>query len=176
MAMSCARKIAIILGSLFLVFVLVVVIGIAILVSMFRGSEPVVRDNSVLVLKIDGELPDYLPDTLIRRLFGDDKMSLTTLIEQLHKAKADKRIRGVLLEIDLLGAGWGTAEELRDAIADFRASGKPIYAYIEVGSNKEYYIATACERIFVSPTGDLFINGLGAEVMFFRGALDKLGI
>jgi protease-4 len=176
MAMSCGRKIAIILGSLFLVFVLIVVIGIVLLFSAFRRSEPVVRDNSVLELKVDGELPDYVPDTLSSRFFGSNDPSLTKLIEQLRKAKVDKRINGVLLEINLLSAGWGKAEEVREAIADFRASGKPIYAYMEVGSNKEYYIATACERIFVSPPGDLFINGLAADVMFFRGSLDKLGV
>ena len=174
--MSCGRKIALILGSIFLIFVLVVVIGIAILFSMFRHTEPVIRDHSVLALKIEGELPDYIPDTLQNRLFGGDKLSLTTLIEQLRKAKVDKRISGVLLDIKLLAAGWGKAEELRDAIADFRTSGKPIYAYIEVGTNKEYYIATAAERVYVMPTGDLFINGLAADVMFFRGSLDKLGV
>ena len=176
MAMSCGRKIAIILGSLFLVFVLVVVIGLAILFSLLRGSEPVVRDNSVLALKVEGELPDYLPDSFARRIFGDDRLSMTTLVEQLRKAKVDKRITGVLLEIDLLGAGWGKADELREVIADFRASGKPIYAFMEVGTNKEYYVATACERVYVAPPGDLFINGLAADVMFFRGALDKLGV
>jgi protease-4 len=176
MAMSRGRKIAIILGSLFLIFVLVVVIGIALLFSMFRAHEPTVRDNSVLVLNVAGELPDYVPDTFAKRVFGNDRMSFTGLIEQLRKAKVDKRIGGVLLEIDLLSAGWAKAEELRDAIADFRASGKPIYAYMEIGSNKEYYIATACERVYVAPTGDLFINGFAADVMFFRGSLDKLGI
>lgn len=176
MAMSCGRKIAIILGSLFLVFVLVVLIGIAIIVSMFRGNAPFVADNSVLVLSVKGELPDYVPDTFMRRIMGDERTSLTTLVEQLRKAKADKRIGGVLLELDLISAGWGKAEELRGAITDFRTSGKPIYAYIEIGSNKEYYVATACERVYVSPTGDLFLNTFAAEVMFFRGALDKLGI
>jgi protease-4 len=176
MAMSCGRKIAIILGSLFLLFALIVGIGIVFIFSALRGSEPHIRDNSVLVLKVEGELPDYVPDTLSRRLFGKDELSLTTLVEQLRKAKVDKRISGILLEIDLLGAGWGKAEELRDAIADFRASGKPLYAYIEVGTNKEYYVATAAERIFVSPSGDLFINGFAADVMFFRGSLDKLGV
>src|SRR5919199_2377672 len=176
MAMSCGRKIALILGSLFLLFVLVIVIGLAILFSMFRHTEPTIRDHSVLVLKIEGELPDYVPDTLQNRLFGGDRMSFTTLVEQLRKAKVDKRIGGVLLDIKLLAAGWGKAEELRDAIADFRTSGKPIYAYIEVGTNKEYYIATAAEHVYVMPTGDLFINGLAADVMFFRGSLDKLGI
>src|SRR5918997_5910066 len=102
MAMSSARKIAIILGSLFLLFVLIVVIGIVFIISALRGSEPVVRDNSVLALKVDGELPDYVPDTLERRLFGDYKLSLTTLVEQLRKAKVDKRISGVLLEIGML--------------------------------------------------------------------------
>jgi protease IV len=176
MAMSCGRKIAIILGSLFLLFALVVVIGIVFIFSALRGSEPVIRDRSVLALKVDGELPDYVPDTLTRRLFGQDELSLTALVEQLRKAKVDKRIGGVLLEINLLDAGWGKADELRGAIADFRASGKPLYAYIEVGTNKEYYIATAAERVYVSPSGDLFINGLAADVMFFRGSLDKLGV
>jgi protease-4 len=176
MAMSCGRKIAIILGSLFLLFALIVGIGIFFIFSALSGNEPVVRNNSVLVLKVEGELPDYVPDTLTRRLFGKDELSLTTLIEQLRKAKVDKRISGILLEIDLLGAGWAKAEELRDAIADFRASGKPLYAYIEVGTNKEYYVATAAERVYISPSGDLFINGFAADVMFFRGSLDKLGI
>jgi len=174
--MSCGRKIAIILGSLFLVFVLAVVIGIGILFSMLRGSEPVIRGNSVLALKVEGELPDYVPESLAGRIFGKERLSMTTLVEQLRKAKVDKRINGVLLEIDLLGAGWGKADELREVIADFRASGKPIYAFIEVGTNKEYYVATACDRVYVSPSGDLFINGLAADVMFFRGALDKLGV
>ncbi len=176
MAMSCGRKIAIILGSLFLVFALIIGVGIFLIFSALRGSEPVVRDNSVLVLKVEGGLPDYVPDTLSRRLLGNNELSLTTLIEQFRKAKVDKRISAILLEIDLLGAGWAKAEELRDTIADFRASGKPVYAYIEVGTNKEYYVATAAERVFVSPSGDLFINGLASDVMFFRGALDKLGV
>ncbi len=176
MAMSCGRKIAIVLGSLFLVFVIAVIIVLAVLFSFLRGGEPAIRDNSVLALKVEGELPDYVPDSFARRIFGKDQLSMTTLVEQLRKAKVDKRISGVLLEIDLLGAGWGKADELREVITDFRASGKPIYAFIEVSTNKEYYVATACDRVYVSPGGDLFINGLAADVMFFRGALDKLGI
>ena len=89
---------------------------------------------------------------------------------------ADRRISAILLDIDLTGAGWAKADEIRDAIADFRTSGKPIYAYMEYGTNKEYYIATACERIYVAPIGDLFIVGLAADVMSLRGSLDKLGI
>lgn len=139
-------------------------------------NEPNVRDNSVLVLKVGGGLPDYVAEDPMNRLLGRDERSLTSLLTQLRKAKADKRVRGVLVELDMTGAGWGKAEEIRDAIKDFRASGKPAYAYMEYGANKEYYIATACDRIFVAPIGDLAIVGLAADVMSLGGSLEKLGI
>lgn len=176
MAMSRTRKIVIVIVGLVLALVLAVVIGILLLVSMFRKSEPVVRDNSVLVLRVKGSMPDYVPENALRKLVSGDELSLTTLLTQLKMAKVDKRIGAVLLNIDMSEAGWAKAEEIRDAIADFRTSGKPIYAYMELGMNKEYYIALACEKVFVAPPGDLFINGFAADVMFFRGALDKLGV
>jgi protease-4 len=92
------------------------------------------------------------------------------------KAKVDSRIKAVILDIDMSGAGWGKSEELREAIADFRTSGKPVYAYMEFGMNKEFYIASACDKVYLPPPGELFINGLAADVMFFRGSLDKLGV
>jgi protease-4 len=176
MAMSRTRKIVLIIGSVVLALVLALVVGLLLLFSMFRKSEPSISSNSVLVLKVKGSLPDYVPEDALRRLFGGEDTSLTNLLMQLKKAKVDKRIGAVLLDIEMTGAGWGKAEELRDAITDFRASGKPIYAYMELGLNKEYYIALACEKIFVAPPGDLFVNGFAAEAMFFRGSLDKLGI
>jgi protease-4 len=81
-----------------------------------------------------------------------------------------------MLDINFPGIGWGKADELRDAIKDFRASGKPVYAFMEIGMNREYYIATAADKIFVPPSGDLYINGFAAEAMFYKGSLDKLGI
>ncbi|MCY7348901.1 MAG: signal peptide peptidase SppA, partial [Pyrinomonadaceae bacterium] len=97
-------------------------------------------------------------------------------LAQLRKAKVDSRIGAVLLDIEFPNIGWGKADELRDAIKDFRASGKPIYSYMELGMNKEYYIATATEKVFLPPGGDLYINGFAAEAMFYKGSLDKLGI
>jgi protease-4 len=156
--------------------VLVVVLGIAAIVSMFRRGEPTIRDNSLLTLRVAGSLPDYSPDDPLKKYFGGPDQSLTGLVMQFKKAKVDKRIKAILLDVDMSGVGWGKAEEIREAIADFRSSGKPVYAYIELGLNKEYYIAIACDKIYVPPPGELFINGLAADVMFFRGSLDKLGI
>jgi protease IV len=176
MAMSTTRKVVLTVGGLLLGLLLICVIGIAIIVSAVRGSQPSIRDNSVLALKISGALPDYVPDDPFRRLFGGQPQSLSSLMTQFRKAKADHRISAVLLDIDMSEAGWAKSEEIRGAIADFRTSGKPVYAYMETGLNKDYYIATACDKIFVPPPGELFTIGLAADVMFFRGSLDKLGI
>lgn len=176
MAMSTTRKVVLTILGIVLGLALVCVVAVAIIVSAFRGNRPSIRDNSVLALKISGSLPDYVPDDPIRRLFGGQPQSLNSLLAQFRKAKVDKRITAVMLDIDMSDAGWAKSEEIRGAIEDFRTSGKPIYAYMETSLNKDYYIASACDKIFVPPPGELFTIGLAADVMFFRGSLDKLGI
>lgn len=174
--MSSTRKVALIILGILGAGLLICVIGVALIWSVFRRGEPTIRDNSVLTLRVAGTLPDYTPDDPLKRFFGGPDQSLTGLVMQFKKAKVDKRIKAILLDVNMSGVGWGKAEELRDAITDFRSSGKPVYAFVEFGLNKEYYIATACDKIIVPPPGELFINGLAADVMFFRGSLDKLGI
>jgi protease IV len=169
MAMSGTRKALLIIGGILAVLLLVAIIGIAAIVAVFRKGEPTIADNSLLTLRVSGSLPDYSPDDPFKKYFGGPDQSLTGLVTQFKKAKADKRIKAVLLDVDVSGVGWGKAEELR-------STGKPVYAYLEFGLNKEYYLASACNKIYVPPPGELFINGLAADVMFFRGSLDKLGI
>ena len=176
MATSGTRKAVWIILGIFGVLILVAVLGIALLWIALRKGEPTIHNNSVLALRVAGSLPDYTPDDPVKKFFGGPDQSLTGLVMQFKKAKLDNRIKAILLDVDMSGLGWGKAEELRDAITDFRSSGKPVYAYIEFGMNKEYYIATACDKIIVPPPGELFINGLAADVMFFRGSLDKLGV
>jgi protease IV len=176
MAMSKTRKVALIISSIVLGLVMIVIVGIAIVVSALRGNRPSIQDNSVLALTVSGSMPDYVPDDPFRRIFGGQPQSLGSLMAQFRKAKVDKRITAVLLDIDMSEVGWAKSEEIRGAIEDFRTSGKPVYAYMETGLNKDYYIATACDKIFVPPPGELFTIGLAADVMFFRGSLDKLGV
>src|SRR5215813_9118574 len=174
--MSSTRKVALIILGILGAVLLVCVIGVVLIWAAVRKGEPTIHDNSVLTLRVAGELPDYTPDDRFKKFFGGPDQSLTGLVMQFKKAKVDKRIKAILLDVNMSDVGWGKAEEIRDAITDFRSSGKPVYAYIEFGLNKEYYIATACDKIYVPPPGELFINGLAADVMFFRGSLDKLGI
>jgi len=176
MAMSRTRKIVLIISGIVIILVLVMILGVALLFAAFHKGAPSISDNSVLALRVAGPLPDYIAEDPLRKFFGGPEDSLSNLLLQIRKAKVDKRITAILLDIDMSGAGWGKSEEIRDAITDFRTSGKPVYAYMELGMNKEYYIASACDKIYMPPPGELFINGLAADVMFFRGSLDKLGI
>jgi len=175
MAMSKTVKTLLIVGAVVLTVFLVAIIGIALLAESM--SKPKISENSVLVIKISGDLPDFAADDSPARLFGiEPKTSFAGTLTQLRKAKIDARIGGVLLDINFPGIGWGKADELRDAIAEFRTSGKPVYAYMEMGSNKEYYIATSADKIYLPPTGDLFIFGFAAQGQFYKGSLDKLGV
>src|SRR5688572_12724996 len=133
MAMSGTKKTLLIITGVVALLVFVVVLGIAMLVATFRKGEPYIRDNSVLALRVAGTLPDYSPDDPFKKFFGGPDQSLTGLVMQFKKAKTDKRIKAILLDINLSGIGWGKAEELRDAIKDFRSSGKPVYAFMELG-------------------------------------------
>jgi len=176
MAMSTTRKVILTITGIVLGMVLIGFVAVAILVSAIRGEQPSIRENSVLTLRVSGPLPDYVPDNPLNRIFATPPQSLSSLLTQFRKAKTDKRIRAIILDIDASETGWAKAEELRAAIEDFRTSGKPVYAYMEMGFNKDYYVASACDKIYMPPPGELFVTGLAADVMFFRGTLDKLGI
>jgi protease IV len=175
MAMSKTSKVLLIVGGIILTVLVVGVISMILLAESL--GRPSVPDNSVLVLSVSGDLPDYVPEDQFAKALGMSQgQSFTSLLTQLRKAKVDSRIGAVLLDINFPGIGWGKADELRDAIADFRTSGKPVYAYMELGMNREYYVATAAEKIFLPPSGDLYVNGFAAEAMFYKGSLDKLGV
>ncbi|MBA2621614.1 MAG: signal peptide peptidase SppA [Acidobacteria bacterium] len=175
MAISKTAKTLFIVGAVLLTVFLAAIIGIALLAEAWR--KPQVADNSVLVLQISGGLPDFAPDDATARLFGGGaRQSFSGLLTQMRKAKADARIGALLLDIETSGLGWGKADELREAIDEFKISGKPVYAYMEYAGNKEYYIATAADKIFLPPTGDVGIIGLQAQAQFYKGSLDKLGV
>src|SRR4029079_15454181 len=175
MAISRTSKIPLIVGGVLIVFFVVGIIALALIAE--RLGRPSVDDNSVLVLKLSGDLPDFVPEEPMAKLLGfPQQQSFSSIMTQLRKAKVDNRISGVMLDIAFPQLGWGQAEELRDAVKEFRSSGKPVYAYMEIGTNREYYLATSADKIFLPPPGDLYVNGLAAEAMFYKGSLDKLGV
>jgi protease-4 len=97
-------------------------------------------------------------------------------VESIDRAAADSRVQGLVLRMGVVNAGWGRVQELRDALVRFRASEKPSWAHLEFAGNREYYLATGCERIAAAPTALLNVSGLAADVTFLRGTLDKVGV
>jgi protease-4 len=132
--------------------------------------------SQYLDVHLEGELPEQSAPSL--NSFLDRRpLSLRTVIQSLDRAAKDSRVKSVVLRVDSLpDAGWGKVEELRAAVTRFRKSGKDAYAYLEFSGNKEYYLATACSKVYAVPTGLLDVNGLSAEVMFLKNTLQKLGV
>jgi len=132
--------------------------------------------DSYLDLRVGGELPEA-PSSDFGSFFERRPTSLRTYVEALDMASRDPKVKAVVLRASILSdAGWGKVQELREAVTEFRRSGKPVYGFIEFCGNKEYYLASACTKIYALPTAILQVSGLAAEVTFFRKSLDKLGV
>ena len=141
------------------------------------GRKPHVAGNSALVLNLEGSLPEQ-PPTEIPIPFFEQQQALTVAEtwNLLQRAATDKRIKALVLEPRGLSVGWAKLEELRGDLVAFKKSGKPIYAYLRSAGTREYYLATAADRIFISPEDELDVKGMRAELMFVKGTLDKLGV
>jgi protease IV len=131
---------------------------------------------SYLDLRLQGEVPEAPAASDLGSFLERRPTSLRTFVESLDRSASDPNVKAVVLRVSFLGTGWGRVQELRAAVQRFRKSGKPAYAHIEFCGNKEYYLASACTRIYAVPTAILQVSGLAAEVTFFRKTLDKLGI
>jgi protease IV len=159
-------------------FFLVALTVIAFVYSEFR-RPPEVEADSFLEIDLAGPFPELsAPDFLTAYFLGGRALSVHDVWEGFRMAKADDRIRCVLLRLGYLECDWAKISEVRDAVRGFRKSGKKVYAYIEEAPDfdKEYYLATACDRIILHPLGWLGVNGIGGWVPFFKEGLDKLGI
>jgi protease-4 len=153
--------------------------GVGAVALLVRGGGPPAMAwpgaTGYLALDLDGELPEQ-PASGLPGFFETPAPSLRALVEAVDRSARDPQVQGLLLRIGSLDVSWGRAEELRDALVRFRKSGKPSWAHLEYAGNLEYYLATGCSKIAAAPTALLDISGLAAEVTFFRGTLDKVGI
>jgi protease-4 len=138
------------------------------------GREPQVASNSTLVLRIDGDLNEMEPGGVFGP-FIESAPTVRSVVDMLRHAKADNRIKGVILKPTGAGGLWGKVQEVRDAVGDFRRSGKPIVAYLEYGGEQEFYLATACDKVFLMPSATLDLTGIASYELFMRGMLDKIG-
>jgi protease-4 len=148
------------------------------LALMLRGSDggSWAASGGYLYLNLQGEIPEQPPAEL-PSLFERRPAPIRVLVESLDRAAVDPKVTSMVLRVSFLSdVGWARVQELRDAILRFRKSGKPAYAHLEFCGNREYYLATACTKIYAVPTAIMDITGLRSETMFFANTLKKLGV
>jgi len=169
----------IILASI--IFFIIMIAALSALVA--SGDKQVtVSENSILVLNAGTPIPDRGTEN---PLSGIDFMNmsftpapgLNEILRNIRKASADSKIKGILIENGLLPSGWATTGEIREALLEFRDSGKFVISYTDYLLTQQcYYLSTAADRIYVNPDAMVEFKGLSSEVIFFKNALEKLGI
>ncbi|MCM3881669.1 MAG: signal peptide peptidase SppA [Vicinamibacterales bacterium] len=163
-------------ATLIVIFVVVGFLGIfAGWMLIARG--PRIADHSTLILRIGGTLVEAPPNDVFGQITGGVRpQTVRGYVDALQRARTDARIDSVLIvPTGFESPYWAKIQEIRDAVIDFRKSRKPVTAYLEYGGDREYYLATAADRIVMLPTSPLDVKGLASYEVFLRGTFDKIG-
>jgi protease-4 len=175
-----ASMLGFVLGSILLIFILVGIISAA--VNSFDDEKVTeVKSNTMLFLDFEKPIVDRSSKNPFENISfnsfdTEGNTGLNSILENLRKAKTDKNITGIYMELTTLNTGIASVEEIRNALLDFKKSGKPIISYSEVYTQKSYYLASVANKLYMNPQGAMELKGLGAEIMFYKGLLDKIEV
>lgn len=176
---TLATIVGIIISSILLFIVMLA--GLSALVA--SGDKPAtVSENSILVLKAGVAIPDRgnqspLAGIDLLNMTFSQSPGLNEILQNIEKASTDNKIKGILIENGLLPSGWATTGEIRNALEKFRLNGKFVISYSDYVLTQEcYYLSTAADKIYINPSSMVDFKGLSSEVMFYKKALDKLGV
>ena len=165
-----------------LLFFSLIIISIAGAISS-TDRQYRLKDNSFLKISLNGELKEQSVDNpfnlTIPGLPVDTKMEsqgLDDILSAISKAKTNDQIKGIYIDVKTLSAGFSSIEEIRNALIEFKKSGKKVYAYGDTYDQREYYICSVADKIFMNPQGMINFCGLAATPVFYKGTLDKLGV
>jgi protease-4 len=156
-------------------FLLLAALGVVVLVALGESAGKV-TESTVLRLKVAGDVPEYVRRMGFEELLGKAPVTVRQHVFNLEKAAKDKRVKGVLLELEPSAIGWAKVEELRDALTEFKKSGKFVVAWAESLTEKEYALALAADEIAMPQDAYFEFNGLATDVSHYPGLLEKLGI
>lgn len=162
------------------ILLLIFAVGIYAVSRMFGGPAPVeIPADSTLVLELGGGYVEAVSPSPLARMVGDQTQSFLSLLSMFKMAERDDRISSVVMRIQPMGIGWGKADELREAIGGLRDAGKHTVAFLEIAnfsSNRELYVASMADEVYVSPGSVIPLVGLAAEYLFLGGFWEKLGV
>ena len=164
-----------------ILFFIVLLVTLSALIA--SGDKPVsISNNSILVLKAGVTIPDRgnqnpFSGIDLFNLSLTPAPGLNEILQNIEKASADRKIKGILIENGLFSSGWATTWEIRNALEKFRKDGKFIVSYSDYVLTQEcYYLSTVANKIYINPESMVDFKGLSAEVMFYKKALDKIGV
>lgn len=164
--------------GLFLFGFIMTILAFISLVGIIASSENTndIKDNSVLVLNLDGVMTERTEDNVMNKLNGVDGMSFEAYQRAIRNATDNDKIKGIFIQANSLGAEMAHLEELRQSLADFKKAGKWIIAYGEEMSQGSYYLSSLADKIYLNPSGELNWLGLGGETQYVKHTLAKIGI
>lgn len=147
-------------------------------VSALSDSEPTVVDNSYLSISLSGAISEYRAPDPLETTLGKSELDMKKIRDVLEKAAIDERINGVILQTEYIQVGFAKLQELRHLIEIFKQSGKPIYAFLgpDMAFSRDYYVASACDSVYMPPSANLFITGIASEVTFYKDFFSKIGV
>jgi len=171
-------------GFIFTYIILIflsILIALGMVASLTTASTPIVKNNSVLKITLSGNIEERGEDNPFENTglesYGTSITGLDDILNCIAKATNDPNIKGISLEFEPgVAAGFATLTEIRNALENFKNSGKFIYAYSEFYSQRAYYVASVADKMFMSNLGEVALKGLSFQLMFYKGLIDKLDI
>ncbi|MDR0438286.1 MAG: signal peptide peptidase SppA, partial [Bacteroidales bacterium] len=167
-----------IVGNIIIAFVVIFfLIGMIAGLAAFGSDELKVKDKSILEITMDYEMPDREMTGAFPSFGGTSTLGLNAALDAIKRAKTDPKIHGIFLNLTMeTPAGLATLQELRQAIEDFKESGKFVWAYSDSYSQTGYYLASVADKVYLHNEGLLDFRGLSSQIMFLKGTLEKIGV
>lgn len=156
------------------------ILGFICIIGMIASSnsKPTLKDNAVMVLKLQGQIEDRSEDNWLGELTGEqfNNLGMNKILSSIRKAKDEEKVKGIYLETGILESDYATLQEIRNALADFKKSGKWIIAYGDALSQGGYYLASVANKVYVNPEGNVDWHGIASQPQYIKDVAAKFGV
>ena len=174
------KNVAATIIGLFAFGLIMTILGFICIIGMIASSnsKPTLKDNAVMVLKLQGQIEDRSEDNWLGELTGEqfNNLGMNKILSSIRKAKDEEKVKGIYLETGILESDYATLQEIRNALADFKKSGKWIIAYGDALSQGGYYLASVANRVYVNPEGNVDWHGIASQPQYIKDVAAKFGV
>lgn len=174
------KSVAATIVGIFAFGVIMIIFGFICLFGMVASSSgtPSLLDNSVMVLKLQGEISDKAEEDWLGEITGNqfNQLGMNKILSAIHKAKKEDKVKGIYLETGVLQTDYATLQEIRGALADFKKSGKWIIAYGDNFSQGGYYLSSVANKVYVNPEGNIDWHGIASQTQYIKDVAAKFGV